>query len=177
MECVEAVGNAEKTLRVLGRIARRRGVSEVTFDSLHYESELARILRRRMCRMNVRYCNNGGAMIRTLNLAATLGKLTDEFAWRLKHSHLADWRGLLLIADAREKVTLRIDRSKVTVSQPGKTRHAIRGCDDIAQLLIGSDQPGEIIESGRMRLAGDAGELIEVMCPVRHPQLDVKDGF
>jgi hypothetical protein len=90
---------------------------------------------------------------------------------------LAGWRGRLLIADAREKAMLAIDRSHVRTLPPEATKHAIRGSDQIAQLLIGTDEPDEVVEAGGIRLTGDARKLIQVLFPNQHPQLGVWDSF
>jgi hypothetical protein len=110
-------------------------------------------------------------MIRTLNLRSTLGKLTRELSRRLKRSHMAAWRGEVLVADPREKVTLAINRSTVSVAPARKSKHSIRGGEHIAQLIIGSDEPGEIVEAAGIKVTGDARKLIEVLFPNQHPRL------
>ncbi|MHC4983048.1 MAG: GNAT family N-acetyltransferase [Planctomycetota bacterium] len=178
VDCVDAAGQAEQVLRVLSSLARRHKVREVCFGALHYDSDLAKLLRRSFCRLEIQYAASGGAMIRTLNLASTLRKISSQLSWRLKHSDLAGWRGKLLVADPRERVVLRINRSKVEiVPAGGPFKHAIRGGEEIAQLLIGADEPKEVAETGKMRLTGDAPGLINVMFPNQHPMLAAPDRF
>jgi hypothetical protein len=110
-------------------------------------------------------------MVRTVNLAAALEKMRGELGRRLRASRLAGWRGNLLLCDAREKVTLAIDRSRVRVGPPARSKHAIRGGDAVAQLLIGTEDPGEVAEMAGMRLAGDARQLAAVLFPSQHPAL------
>ena len=117
-------------------------------------------------------------MIRTLNLASTLAKIAPELSARLKGSEMCDWRGQLLICDPREKVALKIGRAKVVAAPPaGRFKHAVRGGEEIAQLLIGTDDPRRVAEAGRMRLTGDTPRLIEVLFPIQHPMLAAPDFF
>ncbi|MCK4275421.1 MAG: hypothetical protein KAX78_02840, partial [Phycisphaerae bacterium] len=136
------------------------------------------------CRCELRYSKSGGAMIRTVNLASSLGKMAGELSRRLAESTIASWRGELLICDAREQVKLLVGRSGIGVGQIGadrssgaKAHNVIRGGEHIAQLLIGTDEPDEIIEAGRIRLTGDARKLIEVLFGHQHPMLSAPDGF
>jgi len=177
LHCFETAGDVEQTLRVIAMLARRRSCTEVRFSSPHYDGPLARRLRRGTCRTETRYRRCGGAMIHTVHLASTLSKMSGELSRRLRNSPLAPWRGNLLIADAREQVLLVIDRSRVHVAAVRKTKHAIRGGEEIAQLLIGSDEPEEIVEASGTRLSGDAHALIRVLFPNQHPQLRTWDRY
>jgi len=183
LEHEESAGDPEQILRVLGRLARRERASEFRAWALHPNSALARRLRRGFCRVEHRYIRSGGAMIRTLSLASTLRKLTGELSARLKRSELADWKGELLIADPREKVTLRIARGKVSADQAGrgkrsgKPQSAIRGADEVAQLILGTDEPEEVCEAGRIRFSGDARRLVRVLFPAQHPMLESRDRY
>ena len=176
-DLIDHAGDPPAVLGALGRLAQRRRATEVRFRALHYDSALARTLRRGDCRLETSYHRSGEAMIRTLNLTATLKKMCGELSARMKRSHLADWRGDLLIADSREKALLRIDRSRVTVAAPGPTKHTVRGGDRVAQLLIGTDDPCQTADAARMRLAGDARRLLDVLLPCRHPMLAAWDHF
>jgi len=170
-ECVEAGGDIEESLRVVAALARRAGADEVRFATFPHASGIARRLRRGNCRAETHHRRRGGCMVRTVNLAAALEKMRGELGRRLRASRLAGWRGNLLLCDAREKVTLAIDRSRVRVAPPARSKHAIRGGDAVAQLLIGTEDPGEVAEMAGMRLAGDARQLAAVLFPSQHPAL------
>ena len=116
-------------------------------------------------------------MIRTINLATALRKMSKELGRRLRASHLADWRGRLLVADGREKVILAMDRSRVRALPSGQTKHAIRGGDEVVQLLIGTDEPEETIRAAGIRLSGDARRLVPVLFPNQHPKIGALDRF
>ena len=175
--CVEYCGDAEEALHVLARLARKWKCREVQFPWLHHESSLCKRIRRGNCRVETDLKRSGGPMIRTLNLRSTLGKLTRELSRRLKRSHMAGWRGEVLVADPREKVTLAINRATVSVAPARKSKHSIRGGEEIAQLIIGSDEPGEIVEAAAIKVTGDARKLIEVLFPNQHPLLCALDEY
>ena len=178
IECMEAVGDVEQVLRSMVVLARKSLRTTVRFaPGFPYQSELAKRLRRGNCRAEMRYHRCGGAMVRTVNLAQALQKMAGELSARLGRSHLAKWRGELGIADGREEANLKIAGGKATVVPPGATRHEVRGGDEIAQLLIGTDEPAEVMESAGTKLSGDASELVAVLFPNQHPTLAVWDRY
>ncbi|MBN1917300.1 MAG: GNAT family N-acetyltransferase [Verrucomicrobia bacterium] len=171
LTCHEHAGDPDEVLRVLAERARRAEQREIRFLTLHCATPLAARLRRMNCRVETDYRRCGGPMIGTLNLRSTLTKIVPELARRLRRSPLVGWRGPLLVADAREKVTLVINRGAVRVAPPARTRHLIRGGDAIARLLLGSDEPDEVIEGGGIRTTGDARMLARVLFPNERPNL------
>jgi hypothetical protein len=180
LECVEAGGNVEQALRVVAARARRAGLAEVQFFSFSDACPILNRLRQGNCRAETRYRRSGAAMVTVVNLASTLGKMAGELERRLRASPLADWRGSLLLDSGREQAVLVIDRGRVRVAaegRGGRPQHGIRGGEHVAQLLIGTDAPGEVIEAAGMKVAGDARRLAEVLFPAQHPQLSLRDMF
>ena len=88
-----------------------------------------------------------------------------------------------MIRDPREQVVLDISEAGIRVRKdnPGEKaqpiRDGIRGGDEIARLLIGSDDPDEVIEVGKIKLSGDARELAAILFPNQHPSLGTWDRF
>ena len=177
LDCMEAVGDTEQLLRVLTQLARRRGARKVHFVHFPDTDPIIIRLKRGNVSAETHYHKSGGAMVRTVNLASSIRRLTGEFARRLKASYLDTWRGKLLITDAREKVLLDINRSKVNVGKATRTKHAVRGGNEIVQLLIGTDEPGEVVDAAGIRLTGDAKKLVEVLFPNRCPCLRPWDRY
>jgi hypothetical protein len=185
LHCTDAVGDVEQVFWVIGMLARKWSIAEIHFDAMHYQSGLCRRLRQLNCRYERRYNRCGGPMVRTINLRQCLGKMAAELGRRLMASELRGWRGRLLIAGANKQAVLEIDRAKVMLVEQGggasrrgmKIDGSIRGGDHIAQLLIGTDDPGELVESAGMRLRGEAGRLLPVLFPDQHPQLHVADRY
>ncbi len=177
LKCCEYVGDAETALGVIAKLARRRKCSGVEFNSIPYASELARRLRGGNCRAEVHYRRCAGSLIRTVNLRAAISKLCGEFSRRVKNSPFGSWRGNLLVCDAREEVTVAIDRGRVHVAPPKATKHTIRGGEEVAQLVLGTETPQETVRAAGMRLTGDAKYLVEVLFPDQHPTLSFADRF
>jgi predicted acetyltransferase len=177
--CLECGGDVEQGLRALRQLAQKLSYREISFPDLHRLSPLGKRLYRGTCRVETQRVLSGGPMIRTVNLKSTLTKISGELSRRMKNSPMADWRGELLISDPREKVTLKIDRGKVSVAEkPGPAvKNSVRGGEQIAQLLIGTDTPEEIAEWGKFRLSGEAKHLIAVLFPLQHPVLSRRDFF
>jgi len=171
LHCVESGGDPDQTLEALGTLARRLGAKEVKFDYPPWGSALCERLRRSECRFERYYGASGGPMVLTVKLASTLGKMSGELSRRLRRSDMSGWQGQLLIADARERVTLHVDGGRAKVGPPARTRHSVRGGHEIAQLLIGKDPPLEVVKSAGMRLGGDARALVQALFPEQHPTL------
>lgn len=175
--CFEAIGDPEQALRVVGDLARKNSAQELCFRSFHYDSPVAVQLRAGNCRQEIRYHANGGPMIRILNLASTLKKLCGEFSQLLKHSPFSGWSGDLLVTTTDEKAVLKISKGCVTVGEGKSSKHAIRAGKELAQLLIGTDDPLAIVRQFGIRLVGDARKLVPVLFPARNPMLSSRDGF
>jgi hypothetical protein len=175
--CHEFVGEPEAILRVVGHLARRAGCDQVEFDCVPHDGPLARVLRRGTCRVETEHFRNEKALVRTINLASTLGKMAAELTRRLKRSPLAGWRGRLLIADPREQAVLQIGHGGIRIEPQGKCENLIRGGEQIAQLLLGTDEPAETIEAGGIRLRGEARRLADILFPAQHPVISGPDHF
>jgi RNA polymerase sigma factor (sigma-70 family) len=174
----ESAGDPEERLRVLGKLARDLGCAEVAFSRLHYLSPLGRRLRRMRCRIELAY---RAYVVKIVNLRSLFEKLAPELARRLAASHLAGWSGALLVASGDERVALEIDRGQVRVAAPRSSRRAtgaaaasaaVEGGPEIAQLIVGSEAPHEVVEAAGITLRGAAGRLLEVLFPAQHPQMD-----
>ena len=178
LQVIDCAGDDRETLAVLSRLVHRLQAKNLVLGGLHYHNPLRkRITRQSYSWARTRYFSGGGPMVLTVNLTSALTKMAGELSGRLKRSHLSGWKGTLLVADAREKVSLVIDRSRVSAAAPVRSKHSIRGSDRLAQLIIGGEDPGEIIEVGKMKLTGQARELVEVLFPHQHPSLDIWDRY
>lgn len=183
LRVIETVGSTPDICQAIRQVARELNCPELSFDHLPYDSDLARQLRRGNCRQEIGYAKNGSALIRTINLPQALTKLSRELARRLAHSPLAGWRGQLLLADGRESALLNISPGRIEVT-PGttkksarSTRHAIRGGDAIAQLLLGTTDPRETAANYNFQITGDARQLLPVLFPDQHPTLQEIDKY
>ena len=116
-------------------------------------------------------------MIHLLNLESTLHKMSPELSRRLKKSPLSNWKGDLVISTPGKRIRLRIASSKVSVVERGPSKNAIRGGDEIVQLLIGTDDPWEIVSEAGIKVTGNARQLLPILFPNQHPSLGFWDMY
>lgn len=177
---VDAVGEVEQVLAVAAALARRKKMTEVKFSNLHPAGPLSKALVQMTSREETSHRRCGGPMIRTLSLRSCLTKMQAELSARLGRSSLARWTGRLLVADCREKMELDIRGGQARVAgagAAGKTQSSIRGGEEIAQLLIGTNEPMETVAAGGIKLAGNAPLLLPVLFPAQHPMLAGVDRY
>jgi hypothetical protein len=179
LQIFETAGDDETALRVIRELAEKHGFRQVEFPWQNAGTTMARRLYQGDVEITTNCQGSGGAMIRTLNLASCLRKIGPELAKRLAGSHLAKWRGTLLVSDPREKIALQIAPGKVAAAPAGKTGspHAIRGGEEIAQLLIGTLPPEQTVAARGTRLTGDARQLLPVLFPAQQPSLSQWDHY
>jgi hypothetical protein len=173
----EHVGPTDEILAAVSALSREHWCRTLRFRGVPYHGDLCRRLRQGTVLREQKYVRNGGAMVHTLNLRTTLNKLTHELGRRLAASPYAGWTGLLAVQDAQEEVCLTIENGTVRVVDPSETPHAVRGGEEIAQLLIGTDDPKETVANAGIRLAGDAAALAPVLFPAQHPTLGSWDHY
>jgi len=171
----DSAGDTSQRLQVLGVLARQYNLKGVYFHRLHYLSDLAVHLRKLNCQMEVEYRAQSGYLVRVVNLASALQKMSDEISNRVVQSYFAGWSGNLLIKVNDEEVSLCIKEGQVQVCEAVDTAHRIEGGQSIAQLLIGAGEPMEIVTNGDIHLTGDAEHLIEILFPNQHPQMPNED--
>jgi hypothetical protein len=171
----DSAGDALERLKILAMLARRHGCEGVHFHRLPFASDLAAQLRRLSCDLDVHYRNDGGYMIRIIDLETTLTAMAGELSRRLERSHLSGWRGELLVRAEGQQVTLTIDRATVRVGSGKATPHQVEGGPHVAQLLVGTFAPRETAQAGGIALSGEAGELVEVLFPHQWPQMPNED--
>ncbi len=174
---IEATGDPDTVLACLGRLAERKALPELRFDTLPYGSALARRLRTLNCRYEQRFARDGEAMVRVVDLTACLRGMEPELSRRVGASELDGYRGTLLVRGPEGAVGLALDRGHVRVVPAAPGTSALRAGWHLAQLLIGTDDPLETCEVGRIRLQGDAARLVPVLFPAQHPQLQLGDRY
>ena len=72
------------------------------------------------------------------------------------HSRVTGWRGNLIISNGEKETMLEIEGSKASIVPVGETGHGIRGGQDIAGLVVGSESPDEVVEMSDIEIGGDA---------------------
>ncbi|RLD08135.1 MAG: hypothetical protein DRI44_10205 [Chlamydiae bacterium] len=177
LECLEAIGNAEQILRAVAKIARQGLRTNVNFSFLHYELPVAKALRGKNCVVETHFEACGGPMAKIVNLKTTLQKLEAELTKRMKQSLIPDYTGELLISNSEEKVCLKINDGKVTVSDNSNTRNFIKGDYRLVEMIFGTTEPLETAESVGIKFGGEGKMLAKTLFPNRHPQQLIRDYF
>jgi hypothetical protein len=182
LEVIDHAGEPSAVLTALGRLAAKMSCSQLRFIHLHRRSGLCKLIRMGNCHFQTKLRKCGGAMVTVVNLATTISKLAGEFSKRLGASHLAHWRGQLLIQGREQRIVLNIDRGRVSIppaagATRGQCKNAIRGGDEIAQLLIGADEPEAIFEASGTKVSGEGVELAKIILRAQDPMLGRWDGF
>ena len=175
----EVAGDAATCLAVLRSVAEAEQCTEVYFDRLHYKSAVGVLLRQMgSCRLftGTRSGKARWYVARIVNLKATLTKLAPMLHERLLASPMADWRGSLSIClehgDATDAVTLVVQDGGVEVRDGAAGSNALSGGQAIAQLLLGCEDADEVVAVNDMELRGSASDLLPVLFPAQHPQME-----
>lgn len=175
----EVAGDPDTCLQALAILTRQWQCQEVFFDRLHYKSGVGKQLRQmNTCRIHTGTFSRSkrSYVVRIINLQSLLEKLTGVFTHRLQKSPLRNWQGNLLISLSEngqaETIMLTIENSTVAVAPISKSAHAIHGGQSLAQLVLGTETPDEIVEMTNIQLTGDAELLLPVLFPAQYPQME-----
>lgn len=175
--CLEAVGDPRQCLAVLGDLFKRGEYEKIACFTLPHLHPLLQHLRQGNCTVENRYFEITGWRVRIINLHSTLTKLVPLFEKRLANSQFAGWAGNLRLEAGDQCAVLQITGRNVAVADETATPNVLHGGADVARLLIGSDEPDEIIRQTRMDCSGLAQPLVKVLFPNLYPMLSQWDEF
>lgn len=170
----DSAGDPTTRLQIIRVLAQQFDCEVVFFDRQPVRGPLGRALRGLNSTLETRYRARGGWLIRIINLRATMEKLAPELSHRLALSHMAGWRGALRVEGDADAVTLHIAAGQITVGDACDSPHAVAAGPELAQLLVGTDEPAEIVAAG-MQLHGDAAALVAALFPTQNPQMCNED--
>ncbi|NKB70377.1 MAG: sigma-70 family RNA polymerase sigma factor [Candidatus Latescibacteria bacterium] len=171
----DQAGPPDQVIKALAQIGQRAMRDIVHFRGLPYNSPLGKRLRRmQTCKISWNQPNLT-YRARIINLASLFEKLIPELSRRLQRFPLLQWQGDLLISSGDEAVTLRIKGGDISLAEGGQSQHAIRGGQEIVQLILGSDAPEDVVEAGNIELSGDAEQLIHLLFPAQYPMFGNQD--
>jgi hypothetical protein len=125
--------------------------------------------------VETRYFATSGWRVRIVNLRSTLEKIRPLLETRLGRSHLADWNGQLLLDAGEQKATLIIENGCIQVTDARSAQHCILGGAGMGRLLIGSDEPAEVIQQEKMICSEDTMDLACVLFPNLYTMLSQWD--
>jgi len=180
--CLEAAGDPRQGLAVLGELFKSGAYESLGCFSLPHDHPMLKLLRRGACVVENRYFDISGWRVRLVNLKSSLQKLVPLLEKRLAQSQFARWQGNLLLDAGEQKAALYIEQGKVEISggdrlPEGGPPHTLCGGPAIGRLLIGSDEPDEIIRQADMQCSGLAQPLVGVLFPNLHPMLSHWDEY
>ena len=136
-----------------------------------------RKIRAGVCVIEHKYCVQDNWLVKLLNLQSSLTKLLPQLNERISHSSLAGWKGDLLLRSDDQSAMLRFDGSQIKIVPTAETAHVLEGGAGLARLLIGSDEPEEVICQEAMTTSGQALDLVKILFPNLHPVLSNWDEY
>jgi hypothetical protein len=175
LQCLEAVGDPQQALAVMSKLFKQGDYKTMTFFTLPAQHTLLQLIRSGNCIVENRYFATSGWRVKIINLRSTLEKVHPLLETRLKESHFENWKGQLLLDAGEQQVALDIANGKVLLTAGCPTEHCIHGGAGIGRLLIGSDEPAEVIRQECITCNGDAMELAHALFPNMYPMLSQWD--
>jgi hypothetical protein len=177
LQCLEAAGDVEKGFAVLVNLFKQGEYESITFFTMHHDHPMLQKLRQGVCIVENKYFDISGWRVRLVNLYSTLEKLCPLMEARLQDSRFDDWRGELSLDAGEQRVGLKIHKGKVLVVNHSEVQHSLHAGPALARLLIGSDEPEEVIRQEGIQCEGMAPDLARVLFPNMHPMLSHWDEF
>jgi hypothetical protein len=177
LHCLEAAGDTRQGLAVLGDVFKNGGFERLGLFTLPHHHPMLQQLRKGACIVEDRYFDVSGWRVRLINLQSALSKLISLFEKRLAHSQFAGWQGRLQLDSGEHQAILQIERGKVEITGGGACKHTLRGGAGIARLLIGSDEPEEIMRQAEMERSELVEGLSKVLFPNLHPMMSHWDEY
>jgi RNA polymerase sigma factor (sigma-70 family) len=166
-------GDPDQVIRVLAEMARERGLETVWFIRMGYRSPMGAWLRKRGCyRLNqttIRY------LVRVLNLHPLLEKLRPELERRIAGSALAGAAETLALHFEDQAATIVIGEGRVRVERGASGPHSIRGDRAVATLLVGGEDPADVLAPPGPGASGRAEVIASALFPNQYPQLGYQD--
>jgi len=175
LQCLESTGDHQQALAVLRDLFNQGEYKSLTFFTLPPQHPLLQMLRLGNCVVENRYFATSGWRVRIVNLQSTLEKIRPLLEARLHQSQFTEWTGQLLLDAGEQKVTLEFEKGQVHVSEARAGENSLDGGAGIGRVLIGSDDPQEVIRQEGIVCTGKAAELAVVLFPNLHPMLSQWD--
>ena len=175
--CLEAVGDVQTCFAVLMDLFDQEAYESLTFFTFPHHHPILQQVRRGACMIENQYFHHSGWQLKLINLNSALQKLRPLLQKRLWHSDLMGWAGELTLDAGEQKATLTIDKGSIQISSSTSPKNIIAGGPAIAHLLIGSDEPNEIILQESMQCSGIAPKLANILFPNTHPMLSHWDEY
>jgi hypothetical protein len=175
--CLEAVGIPKQALAVLADLFQKGEYEKVTCFTLPYQHPLLQYLRLGNCIEENRYFEVSGWRVKIINLSSTLLKMIPLMEKRLAQSQFAGWTESLLLDTGEQSAILTIVDGKIKLGVETSSPNIFHAGAAMARLLIGSDEPDEIIRHEGMQCSGIALELVCALFPNLYPMMSQWDEY
>ena len=175
LQCLEAVGDPRQALAVLHELFQQGEYKSLTLFTLPPQHPLLQLIRLGNCVVETRYFAITGWRVRIVNLHTTLEKICPLLEARLQRSHFAGWNGRLLLDAGEQKAVLEIGDGGIHVTKARTAKNRLEGGAGIGRLLIGSDEPMEIIQQEKIVCTAEVMQLAVVLFPNLYPMLSQWD--
>lgn len=169
LQCFEATGDPQIALAVLIDLFRQGEYEMLHLFTLPHAHPLLVFFRRGACMVEHQYFYHTGWQMRIVNFGSILNKLRPVFETRVQDSRFAGWTGSLHLDAGEHRATLVLDAGQVHVTDEMPGSNVLRGGPYIGRLLIGSDDPDEVIRQSQITCEGAALALGRVLFPNLHP--------
>ena len=177
LQCLEAAGDVNQCLAVLGELFNQGEYQDLTFFTFPYHHPLVQQVRLGFCVVENRFFYHTGWLVKVINLHSTLKKMLPLFEERVKRSQFIDWSGELLLEGDQQSAVITLNKGQVSLDKGGDIENIITAGAALGRLLIGSDEPREVICEEAIECQGLGEELARVLFPNMHPMLSHFDEY
>jgi predicted N-acetyltransferase YhbS len=177
LQCLEATGAPQQALGVLSELFKEGEYQDLTFFTFPHHHPLVQLVRRGSCVVENRYFYRTGWQVKVINLVSTLSKMIPLLEKRIMQSKYAGWVGTLDLEGDQQTVALLIDEGQIQIHDQRPGEHTLTAGPALGRLLIGSDNPREIIQDEGGICSGLAAELAEALFPNMYPMMSHFDEY
>lgn len=175
--CMEAAGDPTHCLAVLGDLFKEGKCEIMGFFTLPHQHPILSMLRRGAVIVENRYFDISGWRVRVVNLKRSLEKIRPLLESRIQNSQLSTYRGKLFLDGGEQKASLEIEDGNIQITNKQTSKNSITAGPALGRFLIGSDEPGEIIQQENINCSGDALAIVRILFPNLHPMMSHWDEF
>ena len=168
----------ETIVRFLVDRAERIGASQLLCH-IPIDHPFAIFCRRYDCRTHIRNWKNSGGMMRIINQASTLKKITGVLEKHLQRdADLSQWCGKIFISTDLGQDCLEIDQGSIThTNGQANAFHLEMPQDKLIQLMMGRRSIGDLAIEPDVSVSAEIISVLETLFPLGYPHVWWLDRF
>jgi hypothetical protein len=178
LRCLEAAGDPDIGLAALADMFRQgeyESLTFFTFPRLHPILQRARV---GMVKLESQYFYHTGWQVKLVNLRSALTKMEPLLTERLGRSRFNSWEGRLELVGGEERAGLACRSGTVAIEAYDPVgENKIDAGQALGRLLIGSDDPDEVMRQERIVCRGWGEALASVLFPNMRPMMSHWDEY